>query len=792
MTRAVLTALLSHWRRNPIQLFAFLAGLALATALWCGVQAINAEARASYDAAASTLGEGQYDQLLPKDGRGIPLELYVKLRRSGWLVSPVIDERRDGVRLVGIDPLTAPAGIGALQDLNSGPALGLMDQGTLLGTAETAQALAGVASVSVDANMAPGVAIGDISAVQSLLGRNNFNRLILLPVQPIDQPDLAVVAPELHLQAAQQGADLGQLTDSFHLNLAAFGMLSFAVGLFIVHSTIGLAFEQRRGMIRTLRSLGVPLRLVVTLITVEMLTLALIGAGLGVVFGYMVAAVLLPDVAATLRGLYGADISGTLQLRTQWWLSGLLIAMLGAGAALVGRIWQIAHMPLLASGRPRAWAIASKARFRWQVVSAILLLGVALLLGLFATGIIAGFALLGCMLIGAALALPVLAERIMSALQGLRSAPIWDWFWADTRQQLPGLSLALMALLLAVSANIGVSTMVSSFRQTFVSFLDQRLAPELFVQLDTADQSTKVASYLDANVKEVLPLMSTKTQIEGWPVQLFGVRVGPTYRDNWVFLEDTPDAWDRVAGSTAVIVNEQLARRAGLWVGEMVRVAPELSLPVAAVVGDYGNPLGQVVLSEQLFAQLYPDLRPQQFGLRSTEPAQLRRALTTDLGLPETAVVDQAAIKALSLQVFERTFSVTAALNVLTLGVAGFAMLMSLLTLADQRLPQLAPIWALGMTRRALGRLELLRAVALALLVFACAVPLGLALAWVLLSVINVEAFGWQLPIYFFPVEYLKLGAYSMLAAAVAAAWPAFRLMRMPPARLLKVFANER
>ena len=383
MTGAVLTALLSHWRRNPIQLFAFLAGLALATALWCGVQAINAEARASYDAAASTLGEGQYDQLLPKDGRGIPLELYVKLRRSGWLVSPVFDERLDGVRLVGIDPLTAPAGIGALQDLNSGPALGLMDQGTLLGTAETAQALAGVASVSVDANMAPGVAIGDISAVQTLLGRNDFNRLILLPVQPIDQPDLAVVAPELHVQAAQQGADLGQLTDSFHLNLTAFGMLSFAVGLFIVHSTIGLAFEQRRGMIRTLRSLGVPLRLVVTLITVEMLTLALIGAGLGVVFGYMVAAVLLPDVAATLRGLYGADISGTLQLRTQWWLSGLLIAMLGAGAYFVILGEMSAGAMIAASvllGRALApveqvmagWPTFQKARSGWDSLSRFL------------------------------------------------------------------------------------------------------------------------------------------------------------------------------------------------------------------------------------------------------------------------------------------------------------------------------------------------------------------------------------------------------------------------------------
>ena len=146
----------------------------------------------------------------------------------------------------------------------------------------------------------------------------------------------------------------------------------------------------------------------------------------------------------------------------------------------------------------------------------------------------------------------------------------------------------------------------------------------------------------------------------------------------------------------------------------------------------------------------------------------------------------------MSLEVFERTFAVTAALNVLTLGVAGFAILMSLLTLADLRVPQLAPVWALGLTRRSLGLLELLRAVALAAIVFVCAVPLGLALAWVLLTIVNVEAFGWQFSIFFFPVSYAQLGAYAGLAALLAAGWPALKLMRAPPSALLKVFANER
>ena len=178
------------------------------------------------------------------------------------------------------------------------------------------------------------------------------------------------------------------------------------------------------------------------------------------------------------------------------------------------------------------------------------------------------------------------------------------------------------------------------------------------------------------------------------------------------------------------------------------------------------------------------------FGLRTPDPDSLQRRITDEIGIPGSAMINQATLKDISMGVFERTFLVTGALNVLTLGVAGFAMLMSLLTLADLRVPQLAPVWALGLTRRRLGTLELLRAVVLAVCVFLCA--LGLALAWVLLSLVNVAAFGWQLPMFLFPSEYMRLAVYAVLAAVIAAGWPALRLMRVPPAELVKVFAHER
>ena len=109
MIVSCLFTLVSHWYRNPLQIFAYLSGVALATALWSGVQAINHEAKGSYRAAAQTLGEGQYDLIRPKQHKTISVLDYVNLRKSGWLVSPVVDGYLDNIRLLGMDPLRLPS-----------------------------------------------------------------------------------------------------------------------------------------------------------------------------------------------------------------------------------------------------------------------------------------------------------------------------------------------------------------------------------------------------------------------------------------------------------------------------------------------------------------------------------------------------------------------------------------------------------------------------------------------------------------------------------------------------------
>ena len=349
-----------------------------------------------------------------------------------------------------------------------------------------------------------------------------------------------------------------------------------------------------------------------------------------------------------------------------------------------------------------------------------------------------------------------------------------------------------MALLLALSANIGVGTMVSSFRLTFTGWLDQRLASELYVGVADREMAGRMEDYLDG-VGRSLPIWSVDADILGAPGEIYSVADDPTYRDNWPLIASLPDSWDRVAAGDGAMINEQLARREGLSPGDRLPL-PGGALTVAGVYSDYGNPVAQVLIRPDLLVTRFPDVERLDFGLR-VPPAQVdavRRDLVEVIGVDPERVIDQAALKAFSLGVFERTFAVTAALNVLTLTVAGFAILTSLLTLSSMRLPQLAPVWAHGLTRASLARIELLRALLLAVLTWIVSIPVGLMLAWVLLAVVNVEAFGWRLPLHLFPADWARLGLLSVLAAGLAAAWPAWRLSRIAPARLIGVFAHER
>jgi len=795
-----------------------LIGLISATALWSGVQALNQQARDSYDRAAAIFGGARTPTLVARNGATFSQGLFVRLRRAGWPVSPVLEGRVQiaghSYRLLGIEPVTLPAEVGnaptigraGLQAFMTPPGQTLVALETLHdlklseGALPTASNGTALPPLVAHAQLVPDVLVVDIGIAQKLLNKpGQVSRLLVGKPKGPQEALEKVTGDALRLVEADAESDLERLTDSFHLNLTAFGFLSFFVGLFIVHSAIGLAYEQRLPMLRTLRACGVSAKLLNAVLVLELVSLALVAGVAGLVCGYFIAALLLPDVAASLRGLYGAPIPGELTLKREWWIAGLVISVAGALIAAATSLAKAIRLPVLATAQPRAWQQAQRRWLSLQAAAALATFAVAAWLLWAGNSLIAGFGVLAALLFGAALILPAILELVLSLGEHGASGALATWFWADSRQQLSGLSLALMALLLALAVNVGVATMVETFSRTFLTWLDGRLAADVYVSAADNAQADAVKIWLRgrSEVKAALVGGRAETQLDGAPLEVLGLPDDVTYRDHWPLLQSEADAWANLKRGTTAFISEQLSRRMNLSRGDHVALPTpdgDWQLEVAGIYADYGNPKSQIAVNAAALFQHFPGTPQTRLALR-VEPAKIAAlitALSQQFGFDGRNLLDQASLKAESTRIFNRTFAVTASLNAFTLGVAGVALLTSLLTLANARLPQLAPLWAVGMTRRKLAAIELTKTLSVAAITALLAVPLGLLVAWCLIAIVNVKAFGWRLPFHVFPLQLIKLLGVALAASLLASLLPVARLARMQPADLLKVFANER
>ncbi len=301
----------------------------------------------------------------------------------------------------------------------------------------------------------------------------------------------------LRIEKAEESGDLARLTDSFHLNLTAFGFLAFIVGLFIVHASIGLAFEQRLATVRTLRAVGVSLKTLIGAHIAEAILFALVTGALGVAGGYLIAAALLPDVAASLQG----------SLRRARWRATrprrALVAIrdrYGAGRCVARVCCRVVQACAYARAgdcvKPLAWRETHGLQLKRQGAAGVLALAIALAAYFGGSGLEAGFTVIAGVLLGSALLLPLVLSGVLRVGEKQASSALAQWFWADTRQQLSGLSLALMALLLALAANVGVGTMVEGFRKTFTAWLDERLNSEVYFDAAGVPEAHEIEAWL--------------------------------------------------------------------------------------------------------------------------------------------------------------------------------------------------------------------------------------------------------------------------------------------------------
>jgi len=830
----VLSTLFSHYRRHPGQLIMLLLGLWVASALWSGIQAINATARDSY-ARTDALFDTQLDQLERRDGMPFSRAEYHALRQAGLPVSPMLEGdvvTQDGTRLtlIGIEPLTlssdntlAQANTSAsFSDFLTPPWQTRVAPDTLAVLGVARENASGATPTLADGKVLPPLVLApalppdtlvmDIAAAARLLeSGDQLTHIVASPGTLTEAP------PGLTLTRAATLASPGQLTESFHLNLTALGLLAWVVGLFIVQAALGLALEQRLGMLRTLRVLGVSGRSLVLALSLELLLLGLIGALAGIASGVWLARTLLPDVAATLNSLYGAGVGQELNLPWHYWVGGLAVSLGGLLLAGSGVLWRAARLNMLELGQMQAWRSGYRRQLTLMSIGGALAWSCALALYGWlrfqppGDGLVAGFGLIAALLLASALWLPPFLALILKVLAHLaRRRPLIHWAMADMQLQLPRLSLAMMALLIALATNLGVGSMVGGFRLTFLDWLDQRLVAPLYLNAPT-EQYADIDAWL-ADRPEVFERLLTRrsdatlqaattpegSRSLGTPIELYGITPGESLTPHWPLLatqQDRSSAWVAFSDG-AIFINEQLATAENLSPGDLLTLnAPGANetLTIAAIYPDYGNPSGQVLMASTQLAARF-NAPPSSMGLVLNDDANvdaLLAALRERFDLGSDALSDQREIKRIATEIFERTFTITRALNGLTLAVAALALFTSLLAQARSRRQQLAPLWALGVPRTQLAQLNLAQLGGTALVTGLLAIPLGIAITWGLVAVINVAAFGWRLPLYLFPWEMAVTLTTAVGVALLAAALPTLRFWRASPRALLAEEANQ-
>ncbi len=796
MIRATLVTLattLAFYRQNPLQALFVLTGLVLGCGLYTAVAQINASAKASYAQADEILGASAQWRITDRISIDVAVDDYIRLRRAGFTnVYPVIEKRlasHDGalISIIATDllalPLTGVSGANAddgslnESDSNEGPfddsPFGDSGWSRLTQSpyeawvpAQTAERLSVTEGQQIqlrDGTVLPPAVIRsqpqqrdqifiDVGAALSIFETDRVSYVAAPPLTPSEQVRFAdQFGDRLVLSNQSEALDLTQLTQSLHTNLTALGLLSFVVGAFIVFNAVNFSLHARQQTLRVLRDLGAVRQAVIAAITIESLVWAVTGALLGTLLAQPLSAALMPAVAATMQNIYGASVSSVPVFNAGLFWEALLLALAGLTLALV--------LPLLRAtvirsdeSSAEAEALLSKRDMASAGVGMLLL--VVTYLGYpMASSVVQGFALLALVLFAGIALLPV-AILLVAALgkAGLQHHWLARWAFADVSLQFPHLRLAMMALLLTLIANIGVTSLVGSFRLALTDWLETRLSADFYVTAGAVDADSLAG---EAWLRSAHRRVVAETTFAGRNITVVGVDVGaPDFGPDNV-IDGAPDAfidWSAGGGEIErVFANEQLRYLAGIEVGDTIALETELGARSFEVLGffhDYGNVNFSLHLPSHRFKKLYSSAEPQGWGLWITDDEEEAAELgLSQLGLEPTQWVSQGDILALSLAIFDRTFAITRALNTLTLLVAAVAIFASLLAVYQFRRPEYALWRSLGTSWPAFFAVSGFPIVLMTVVVMALALPLGVALSWLLIHKINVISFGWTMPV---------------------------------------------
>lgn len=674
-----------------------------------------------------------------------------------------------------------------------------------------------------------GLLITDIASAQEILGRiGRLDRIdLLVENNPDGEAILQRIAASLPVsarieQSAARSGTVNEMTAAFSLNLTALSLLALVVGMFLIYNTVTFSVVQRRPVLGALRALGMTRQEIYLLILLEAGILGLLGTLLGLGLGVILGRGAVQLVTQTVNDLFFVVAVREIDIPLLTLVKGAVIGVAAALLAAAIPAFEATSVPPAGALKRSNIEDRTLQLLPWVSLGALALLGIGLALLLPEWNLVIAFGGLFAVILGGALLTPALTLLFMTGIQRLiagRVGVIGRMAPRTVTRSLSRTAVAVAALMVAVSVIIGVGVMIGSFRSTVEAWLEDVLQADIFISppsLSANQVSTTLEPAVISELQQLPGVLRTATtrgvdvlaflqpgvadQPAQNPVVTNGTQVrlvalsedlAGAKRRYRTAVGDWQATW-AVVTEGSVIINEPMANRFDLQVGDLLALQTDRGVkrfPIAGIAIDFDvRPI--VFIHDPIYRQFWEDTRISAIALHvapgvdvEAKVSEIRAAFA---GQQELLVRSNRGTRQNALEVFDRTFAITVALQLLATLVAFIGILSTLMSLQLERSREIGILRATGMTRRQLWRLSLLETGLIGSTAGLIAMPMGFVLAAILIYIINLRSFGWSLEMQLRPEHFLQAFLVALGAALLAGLYPAWRMGQMQPATAVR------
>ncbi len=662
-------------------------------------------------------------------------------------------------------------------------------------------------------------AMMDIAAAQLALGK--LGKLDRIDVEflgeknfDLMQQKISEVLPDfLRIDRPQRKSQqVEKMLRAFQYNLTALSFVALLVGLYLIYNMIALSVVRRRMEIGTLRALGATPTLVAVIFFLEAGIIGTLGSLLGIGLGYAFAQFSLDAISLTINSLYVP--SYVTEVDFQWqkmWPYLLLGIGLSFVSALIPALDAAKTPPTLVMRRGSydLKLFRGNQRLNQSALGTLVLAGVCTQLPAIDNFPYFGFLSVFLLILGLSLLSPsalLLARRLLHGV-------CRNWFGGEgllasmnLSQNVGRNALAVSSLAIAFMMVISMSIMVHSFRQTVIVWIGQTLRADIFIRIaggrDIDYQYTLPSELVEplkqiSGVAEIDQFRALDISYNNKPVVLgTGDFSALAQYGNLVIKAGPPahelDQW--MVGHNRAIVSEAFSLKHKVNKGDRLSLKTPggpLELEVAAVYYDYSRERGYIIVDRTTFLKYYQDPNINSFIIYLSDKSRLkevRQTVLNTIGKEYQLIIrSNAELKKDVLEVFDKTFAITYALEIIAIGVAVLGLFNTLISLILERKREVGILRFLGAFKEQIKRVVLIEAGILGLIGSVMGLLAGVVVSYILIFVINKQSFGWTIQMHF-PYGFIFLTtSVFWIVATSAGLYPARLAAKLNPKEAVRV-----